>query len=103
LFPRTPLQPSHGGGNNNFAAMAQGVGFWIAVGVVFISGTRIWRFSQGLAEQFFYDEFGSGLTFYLSFPLAFIIAMIVLYMARMSLATSIAVFLLWAISKLPIF
>jgi len=102
LLPRTPYKPNHGG-NSNFAAMAQGVGFWIAVGVVFVSGAQIWRFSKVLAERFFYYEFGSELTFYLSFPLTFIIAMIVLYMARMSLATSISVVLLWAISKLPIF
>ena len=100
---RTPFYPSHGGGNNNFTVMARGVGFWVAMGIVFVSAAQIWRFAKGLSERFFYYEFGSDLTFYLSFPLAFILAMIVLYFARMSLATSISVVLLWVIARLPIF
>ena len=102
MRPRIPAQPSHGG-NGSFAAMAQGVALWLAVLTVFISAAPIWSFSNELAERFFYYEFGSEITYYLSFPMAFFIAMIVLYFARMSLGSSAMVIAFWVMSKLPIF
>ena len=85
-------------------SMGQMLALWIAILVVCTSVGFIWQAANFFTDNVLAYQIDNWDILALApYVLSVVIAMIVLYSARMGLSSSIALVLLWVLSKSPVF
>lgn len=88
--------------SNNMMTMGQKVALWSGILSTMIAAPYLWRIADWISMNLFVPQWGSELSGILIFAVFGVICMIALSLARMGFGTTIAMMLIFFLSKLPI-
>lgn len=104
MFNRKRNNPhGHGKGQSSVMSMSEKAALWIAILSVILLSPQILDIAEWLSRNVLEPAWGYEVAEFAPWVLAFVIAMIALYFARMTLASSLMMATLLVLSRTPIF